>query len=60
MTPGQPAKIVIEVTNQMAKRGGTRNSMNKWTGIQRALTLEIQVELLEFGLFGLYVRFALL
>ena len=44
VTPGQPAKIVIEVTNQMAKRGGTRNSMNKWTGIQRALTLEATPE----------------
>ena len=44
VTPGSPAKIVIEVTNQVAKRGGTRNSMNKWTGIPRALTLEATPE----------------
>jgi hypothetical protein len=40
VTPGKPAKIVIEVSNLVAKRGGTRNSMNRWTGIPRALTLE--------------------
>ena len=44
VTPGKPAKIVIEVSNRVAKRGGARNSMNKWTGIQRALTLEATPE----------------
>lgn len=38
--PGEKAKFVIQVSNAVAKRGGTRNHENKWLGIPRALELE--------------------
>ena len=31
---------MIEVTNEVAGRSGTRSSMNRWCGIPRALELE--------------------
>ena len=38
--PGATAKIVVQVSNAVARRGGTRNSMNRWLGIPRSLELE--------------------
>ena len=38
--PGEDAKIVIQVSNEVASRGGNRNSRNRWCGIPRALELE--------------------
>jgi len=38
--PGEKSKFVIQVSNAVAKRGGTRNHENKWLGISRALELE--------------------
>lgn len=38
--PGESAKIVIQVSNEVAARAGTRNSRNRWCGIPRALELE--------------------
>ena len=40
VTPGEKAKFVIQVSNAVARRGGTRNSMNRWLGIPRDLELE--------------------
>ncbi len=38
--PGAEAKFVIQISNAVAKRGGTRNHENKWLGIPRELALE--------------------
>ena len=40
VNPGTKAKIVVQVSNAVARRGGTRNSMNRWLGIPRSLELE--------------------
>lgn len=40
VTPGNPAKFVIQTSNEMSSRGGNRNSRNRWCGIVRALELE--------------------
>ena len=38
--PGAEMKVVLQVSNAVAKRGGTRNSMNRWLGVPRAIELE--------------------
>ena len=40
VSPGKESLFVIEVSNVVAGRDGTRSSMNHWCGIPRALELE--------------------
>ena len=40
VTPGKPAKFVVQASNEVAARVGNRNSRNRWCGFSRALELE--------------------
>ncbi len=40
VTPGKETFFVVEVSNEVASRTGTRSSMNRWCGIPRSLELE--------------------